>query len=469
MKSHHLVLFLLLLFLSAGEQLIAQNSYLNRVEEYLNHNIDEGALTGAYVGYIQADGTVSELTLGVLGKAVNRQVSNNTIFEIGSISKTFTATLLANMVQNSEYTLDSPIKEFLPDSISVPTHKKKEITLGHLATHTSGLPRLPSNFSPETMLNPYVDYTVQNMYSFLDDYELSNAPGSKVAYSNFGMGLLGHILELHYRKSYEELVNELIAEPLDMESTGMIIQQSDSSRFAAPYNYGSEADYWDFPTLAGAGGLRSTGSDMIQYIKAQLGMLDTSLDEEIKATHAIQYDSGEGLIDDIGLGWFYATEHDTLIWHNGGTGGFKSFAGINKENGTGRRMVRDHLQRSGVVVLANGTSEIPDGVGLYLLDSDHELPEIKESVEVSQERLDLYTGTYQITPMFGITVTAKDGQLFAQATGQQKFPVFPESQTVFYYKVVEAKLEFVEDKNGEFNELILHQGGREMTGKKSAE
>ena len=455
MKQRRLALVLLLSFLFIGQQTFAQNSSVESARDYMNHNIESGALTGIYVGYIHSDGTVSELTLGTLGKESTQEISDETIFEIGSVSKTFTATLLAIMIQNSEYALETPIQTFLPDSVSVPTYKDQQITLGHLVTHTSGLPRLSSNFSPKTMQNPYADYTVQQMYDFLDGFKLSRAPGEQVAYSNFGMGLLGHILELHYGSSFEQLLKDHIASPLSMESTGIAIPQSDSSRLAHPFNYGSEADYWDFPTLAGAGGIRSTGNDMLQYMKAQMKILNSSLGQSIQLTHKIQYDSGEGITDDVGLAWFYSTQHDTLLWHNGGTGGFKSFVGMNKEDNTG------------VVVLANGTSEVPDVAGLYLLDSNHKLPEIKESVQVSEQQMKAYTGNYQITPMFGITVTYQDGQLFAQATGQQKFRVFPESQNIFYYKVVEAKLEFVEDKNGEYNKLILHQGGREMTGTKS--
>ncbi|MDZ7714886.1 MAG: serine hydrolase [Balneolaceae bacterium] len=452
MKLSRLLVLSLTLFLFVSEQTVAQNSSFKEVQEYINHQINSGALTGIYVGYIHSDNALSELSLGKLGKDNDKKVNSNTIFEIGSISKTFTATLLAQMVRDTKFILDTPIEEFLPDSLNVPSYEGEKITLRHLATHTSDLSRLPSNFSPKDPLNPYADYSVQEIYEFLENYKLNKAPGSEFAYSNIGMGLLGHILELHYDASYEELVKDYIAKPLAMKSTGVSIGQSDRDRFARPYNYGAEASYWHFLTLAGAGGLRSTGNDMVKYIKAQMGLLNTSLQNAIETTHKVQFDTGDGLIDDIGLGWFYSTQHDTLMWHNGGTGGFTSFTGINKENNTG------------VVVLANGTSNISDEVGLYLLDRKHKLPEIKETISVSRELLKQYTGSYALSPMFSIEVTLKDGQLFAQATGQQKLPIFPESETIFFYKAVQAKLEFLKNEQGEINRIKLYQAGREIEG-----
>ena len=454
-KKKYISIFLVVVF--AGllpSSLYAQEASLDKAEAYIKSKIESGSLTGISISYLYGDGRVRELNLGTLGPEKVIGITANTIFEIGSISKTFTTTFLAIMMQETEYSLNTTIDEFLPDSLNLPSFEGEKITLGHLATHTSGLPRIPFNFSPDNPLDPYADYKIEDMYSFLEKYELKNSPGSSFAYSNIGMGLLGHLFELHHNSTYEELVKNFIAKPLAMENTGLTVAAENRDRFSEPYNYGSESSYWHFRTMEGAGALRSTGDDMLQYLKAQMGFIGADLQEAINTTHTVQFDTGEGLIDDIGLGWFYSTQHDTLRWHNGGTGGFKSFMGVNKEKGIG------------VVVLANGRTDVPDEVGLYLLDQKHSLPEVQQDIVLSDEVLKKYTGSYSLSPAFSIDITLKNGQLFAQATGQQKLPIFPKSEHLFYYKVVDAELEFLSNEEGKVDQIKLYQGGREIIGNK---
>ncbi len=177
-------------------------------------------------------------------------VDGNTIFEIASVTKVFTSLLLADMVERGEVKLDDPISKFLPAAVKLPTRNGKEITLVELATHTSGLSRIPDNLNPKDWQNPYADYTVDNMYTFLSGYTLPRDIGSKYAYSNLGAGLLGHVLSLKAGSSYESLVIDRICKPLGMNDTTMILSDEMKSRFAVGHNKdGLPAEHWDIPTL----------------------------------------------------------------------------------------------------------------------------------------------------------------------------------------------------------------------------
>lgn len=148
-----------------------------------------------------------------------RPLDEDTVFEIGSTGKSFTGILLADMVQHNELSLSDPIEEYLPAEVAVPTYEGRSITLVDLATHTSGLPNLPDNLNPADELRPYADYTFDQMYEELGNVELLSPPGSSYQYSNFGMGVLGHILELRTGMSYEDLVISRITDVLDMPDT----------------------------------------------------------------------------------------------------------------------------------------------------------------------------------------------------------------------------------------------------------
>lgn len=450
MTSSTRKLVCIIILLVYGLSLQAQPDF-KAVQENIADRLAEGNFLGVSIAYIYPDGRTRFILRGSLSPKRSKTITKNTIFEIGSISKTFTALMMIKMAEEGAFSLDTPIEKLLPDSINVPSFQGKKITLLHLGTHTAGLPSLPSNFSPADPLNPYADYTVAQMYDFLNGFGLSEAPGSSHAYSNLELGLLGHILELQSGMTYEQLLEQYIAQQLNMDDTGITVPDSKKERFADPFNYGAPVKHWDIPTLAGAGAIRSTTEDMATYMKAQMGLQESDLKSAINKTHQISFDTSNSPA--IGIGWFYSTQQDTIIWHNGGTGGFKSFAGLNKEEGTA------------IVVLSNGTESVDD-IGLHLLDERHPLKKVRTTVTVDSSTLDSYTGTYQITPAFSIIVTKEGDQLMTQATGQQKFPVYPESETKFFLKVVDAQIEFIPDENGNFTKLKLYQGGRVLEGKR---
>ncbi|HEX7183098.1 MAG TPA: serine hydrolase domain-containing protein, partial [Thermoanaerobaculia bacterium] len=310
---------------------------------------------GIVVGVVDKNGR-QVVGYGKLGQDRGREPDGDTVFEIGSITKAFTAILLQDMVERGEVRLDEPVAKYLPKSVKVPARDGKEITLLHLATHTSALSRLPDNMNPADLNNPYADYTVEQMYDFLSRYSLPREIGAQYEYSNLGAGLLGHVLALKAGTDYESLVKKRIAGPLGMNSTGVKLSPELGARLAQGHNAaGQPASNWDLPTLAGAGALRSTVNDLLRFVAANLGLTKTPLTPVLQKTHATRHDTS---IPDvaIGLGWHVLKKHDSEIaWHNGGTGGYRSFLGFDKAKGIG------------VVVLSNSESDIDD-IGLHLLN-----------------------------------------------------------------------------------------------------
>jgi CubicO group peptidase (beta-lactamase class C family) len=262
--------------------------------------------------------------------------------------------------------------QLLPaDEVQVPSANGKEITLLDIATHHSGLPRIPDNLDPADPLNPYADYTVEQMYAFLSEHELRRDPGAKGEYSNLAVGLLGHALALHVGMSYEELLKERILDPLGMADTAIVLTPEMRSRLAQGHNgFGEPTSNWDIPTLAGAGAIRSTVPDMLRFAAASLSDGDEPIHRALRATHAprrpldgkarVALNSNVTEPDDV-----------TVTWHNGGTGGYRTFLGLDLE---GRRAA---------VVLSN-TSNSVDDIGLHLLDPDLELAKPPAGVEVAR-------------------------------------------------------------------------------------
>lgn len=391
-----------------------------------------------------------------LSKKEGKPLDSRTVFEIGSITKVFTGLALADMAGRGEVRLDDPVGRHLPPTVRVPTRGGREITLADLATHSSGLPRLPSNMAPSSPANPYADYTEQQLYDFLGGHELRRDIGAQYEYSNLGVGLLGHVLARVARTSYEDLVVRRIAGPLKMPDTRITLSPSMRSRAASGHDAnGDSTSMWDLPTLAGAGGLRSTAEDMLSFLGAQLDP-PAPLADAIRLTHARRFEAPQQRLG-IGLGWHIIKPGDAdIIWHNGGTGGFHSFVGFSPS------------RRVAVVVLTNSTRNIDD-IGFHLLDARMPLqkpPAARTEVALDSTVLDRYVGEYELAPTFRIAVTREGNALFGQATGQPRFRLFAESETKFFLKVVDAQITFEREPGGRVTGLILHQNGGNVPGKK---
>lgn len=286
---------------------------MQAVKHNIRQRLDEGDILGISIAYIKPDGDVLYYSAGFLSTEKKHPVTKNTIFEIGSVSKTFTSLILARMVLQHKVALNDPINKFLPDSLHVPSWHGQKITLEELATHTSGLPRMPSNFPLKNHMNPYVNYTVHDLYEFLDHYKLTRKPGTHFLYSNLGVGLLGTILAKESGMTYAQLLHKYITGPLQMNDTELRVPKAKRNRFADPYKYGKPVHHWNFlESFAGAGGIRSTAKDLAIYMKAQMGLKETSLDSAIALTHKIRFHNSKHSA--TGLLWAEYTSKGTPLF-----------------------------------------------------------------------------------------------------------------------------------------------------------
>ena len=411
---------------------------------------------GIVVGLIDLRGPRA-LSAGTVNGPGTGAPDINSMFEIGSVTKTFTATALADMVREHEVTLDEPVATLLPGSVHVPSRNGKQITLLDLATQSSGLPPLPTNFSPNDGSNPYVDYSVAQLYAFLSSYTLPRDPGELYEYSNLGFGLLGFALARKSGTSYEEMVHRRITVPLGMNNTRIALTAEDSAHLAPGHNAAGETvANWDLPTLAGAGAIRSTMADMLKYLAAYMRE-DT--------TTAIGRDARLAVVPRrpttipnmrIGLAWHIrdvGASH--IVWHNGETGGYHSFVGF------------DAVRGIGVVILINSVTSIDD-IGFHLLDASSPImpppppPPHHTAVTLTPAQLQPYVGRYQLAPTVVLAVTLRGDVLFVQLTGQSPLPIYPESDGRFFLKAVDATMDFERDSARRVTAAVLHQNGRDM-------
>lgn len=342
-----------------------ENSLPDNVSTYINERIEAGMNPSIAVGIIDKNGT-RYFSFGKT-KSGGKKINEHTIYELGSISKTFTGILLADMVLRGELEVDDPVEKYLPASVDIVEKDGTQITLGHLSDHTSGLPRLPDNMDPADPANPYADYTVEKLYEFLSGFQLNRPAGSGYEYSNLGAGLLGHILSLKANKRYEELVISTIAKPLGMEETRISLTPAMKKNLAVGHDQSLEVKNWDLSSLEGAGAIRSSVHDMLIYLKANMCLMDHPLQAAMKLSHMTRHDKAGGGMK-LGLGWhILPTATGEIVWHNGGTGGYSTFAGFNKETGVG------------VVVLTNSTERVDD-LGFHLLDQNLPLGEVKPHI-----------------------------------------------------------------------------------------
>ena len=432
----------------------------SEIRRILTERIDkESRGVGIVVGVLES-GARRVIAHGRLAIDSDTRPDGDTLFEIGSITKVFTTTVLAKLVEQGTLELETPVQELLGSEAQVPTRNGSEITLLHLATHSSGLPRLPDNLAPEDPANPYADYSVDQLYTFLSSHELARDIGERVEYSNLGLGLLGHSLARKYGTDYETLLATQLLEPLGLVDTSISLASPLRERLAIGHDRALErVANWDLTTLAGAGALRSTTNDMLTFAEANLGLRESVLNEALAATHVARRPFPAPNME-IGLGWIIRTEHDrTILWHNGGTGGYRSFVGF------------DPASRNAVVVLSNSAFSVDD-LGFHLLDRRFELsapPPPRTEVEVDPAIYEEYAGRYQLAKDILVTVTRENDQIFIQLTGQPRVEIFPESESSFFLRAVQAQVSFGRDSRDTVDHLVIHQNGLDQRAVRLAE
>jgi CubicO group peptidase (beta-lactamase class C family) len=317
-----------------------------------------GRRVGLVVGCL-AGGEQRVVGYGRLRKETRDTPDGGTIFEIGSITKVFTGLLLADLAEQGIVGLDDPLASYLPSSVRVPTRGERQITLGDLASHAGGLPRDPKGTLGRWLgdrHNPYAGLSVEELYAGVARTRLRRRPGGRVRYSNLGAGLLGQALARAAGRPYEALVRQRICVPLGLADTMITPTGEQAARLATGHTRrGRPTPPFQLPALAGAGALRSTATDLLRFLGANLDPARSPLAAQLERTQ--QPRAGRPGRWGVGLGWSIARPPQAsgpVLWHNGGTSGFRSFVALDREAGTA------------VVVLSN-TARSVDRLGLRLL------------------------------------------------------------------------------------------------------
>jgi CubicO group peptidase (beta-lactamase class C family) len=348
----------------------AQNSFSDAeadgIKAFLHDNFRQ---TNACMVIALADQSGNRVVgAGKLDNGTDREVNGDTVFFIGSVSKTFTALLLQDAVERGEMKLDDPVAKFLPTSIKMPTHGGKEITLLDLATHTAGFPINPDNMSGADDKERYETYTVEKMFAFLSGYTLRRDPGTEFEYSNVGMALLGHVIALRTGTNFESLVVNRICRPLHMDSTCITLTPELKARLAMGHDdSGKPSPPWKLQAYSPAGNILSTANDLLKYVSANAGLAPSSLTPLMKEAQVVRFKDSRGLSDVPGFGVFGRTAMDwvdrgayqppgmELLGHAGGAGSYHAWVGFDKK------------QRRGVVVLTTANDVSSEAIGWTLL------------------------------------------------------------------------------------------------------
>lgn len=312
-----------------------KNEIPTQVDEFIRDEIVNESKSSIVIGFVTPNGT-SIFGYGSVSEANNMPVNETTLFRIGSITKTFTTVLLADVVNQGMVKLDDPIDKYLPANVTVPEFQGQKITLEDLATHTSGLPEFPSNiWLNNTFGDMNSNYATEQFYQALSNFTLTREPGSQLQYSSFGTGLLGHILSVKAGVSYEELVEDRILNVLGMNDTKFTLSENENkTRFPKGHQGGQEVATPILPKdMVGSGALISTGEDMLKYASANLGFIHTELDDAMQLAHLIRHPGATAnpmnYSEYVGLGWRIATDYGKEIFtHSGAINGWNAFVGF---------------------------------------------------------------------------------------------------------------------------------------------
>jgi len=421
------------------------------LELMLRYLVEDGEAQGIVLGVLEADGSTRIVSYGSMGEG-GRPVDGRSSFEIGSLTKVFTTTLLAEMAEREEVALNEPVSKYLPPEIQVPTFGGRAITLEDLATHTSGLSdaTIVEQLSNQGVVDPFA-VTVEMMYALISGYSLQREPGAEFEYSNVGMGLLGHALARAAGTDLRSLLRDRVLGPLGMNDTHytldeipeeLLVQGHYGGQVASPV-VASEA-------LAGAGGLRSTAEDMLKFLAANVGPPDSDLTRAMRDTHLPRRPMGAGNRS-VGLAWWtYTLNGRPLIQHDGDTDGFTARLAFAPEG------------RVGMVVLAN-SREFDNSLAPDLLVH---APIAAQEAGVSAADPIRLAGTYLIDFLPWYVRVEDGGFLTVQPTTDVRMRLYPASDTLFFTKREEWSFAFPSDTVGDAPEIVMFVNGRPHNGRR---
>ena len=416
----------------------------------LRYLVEDGETPGIVLGVLEADGSTRVVSWGS-GGANARPLGPRSVFEIGSITKVFTGTLLADMVERGEVTLSDPVARYLPEGVRVPSRNGREITLLDLATHRSSLPRMPGNLVTSAS-NPYPPYTMEEMYAFLAQHELRRDIGSEFEYSNMAVALLGEALARRAGGTYEEVIRRRVLEPLGMRMTsGVVAGEMEEWNTQGHYQDGRVAPYRNWPHLAGMGALRSNAEDLLRFLAANTGPPASRLERVMRSAHEPRASTGEN--GEIGLNWLTRTIGDrTLVLHGGTTVGYETQIAFDRERGVG-------------VVLLTNTGEFDDDVAMDLLVRGAG-PAHREAT-VSADVLRRYAGVYETAPGRSLVVRLEDeGYLTIQMPGNVRFRMYADSDSTFFLKRTPWRVRFTRNGDGPAAGVVVDMEGTERSARR---
>jgi CubicO group peptidase (beta-lactamase class C family) len=371
-----------------------------------------------------------------------------TKFRLGSVTKQFTAASILLLEERGKLKTDDPIKKYIPDAPAA----WDKITLFHLLTHTSGIPNFTS-FPEYPKLEPFATDAAQ-IIGWFKEKPLDFEPGSKWNYSNSGFVVLTYVIEKVTGESYEKFVRDNIFTPLGMKDSGYdsnsAIIPNRASGYAPGKNGLENAGFVHMTVPQGAGALYSTTEDLLKWEQGLFGgkVLKPASLAKMTTPFLQNYAFGIGVSTVNGR---------KVISHSGGIQGFNTELSYYPD---------DKLT---VVVLANVNGSAPGDIAGKLAALAHgeavKLPGEHKEITLDPKALSRLVGTYQLAPSVNMVITLENNQLFTKLGPQPTIPIYPESSTMFFLKVVDAQLEFPAG-DGPAEQLILHQNGRDQVAKR---
>ena len=358
------------------------------------------------------------------------------LFEIGSISKVFTALLAQVQVDAGGLDWGATLGDVMAD-VEFASEAVAAITLRQLATHTSGLPRLPDNLSLENSLDPYADYALTDLVEFLERFAPEDLDNDYV-YSNLGAGLLGVVAADAADASFGDAMQDQVLAPLAMQSSTVGLTGVRDARLVPGFSDGADMPNWSgFDALAGAGAIVSNIDDLLRF--ARMNFDDAALDGSLAAIRSAEPDAKTA------LGW-HVDWHDAgdVYWHNGGTGGYASFLAI-----------RPATNEAVVVLSASTEYEAVTALGIALINN--------QPLAGDATALQRFAGVYELSPGLNLTLFVEDGRLFGQATGQAAFPLTQDGALAFDYAAANIRLEFPHTGDDPVDSVDFKQGSFRTT------
>jgi CubicO group peptidase (beta-lactamase class C family) len=389
-----------------------------------------GDRTGACFAVAVVEQTISRAFVCADGGDPARRIGPGRAFEIGSVSKTMLATVLADLIEQGKASLDDPLAAYLPEGTAVPTFEGQPIRLRHLVTHTSGLPAIPAVVMAGNPGNPYAAVDADALLRSLAGTTLTRAPGATFEYSNFGAMLLSLAVSRREGVDFETLLQQRLFAPLGMQGAYVNRPPSGAQPVQGRSPNGVDVPAWTFQTdLAGVGGVRATLEDMVRYVQAEAGLVDTPLAPVITRTHAPVETPAAA---PIAMHWMRATLNGRdLLAHEGGTGGFSSFVAF------------DPVAKRGVVILSDTAVHSLGGLGSlgrHLLDPTVPNGKPRRLATPPVELRDALVGEYQLANGMRMTLRAKGDSLEVQVPGQPAFAMAYDDAGEFFPQALDAIL-----------------------------